>query len=210
LIQANSKQHSSLNARPALGPFATCYNRFVRWRQAGVWDAATRRFNASPKTVAKWVGRFRRHGVEGLRDGSSRPSFIVQPNSTCRSRQGSSPLRRQCYTGHDPLSRWASPAPPSAASCKGWGLANSSRSVRSAPSCSFSRLTPRSQSHRAGLRQTQDTVAQGRRGSVEAASRRHGGVLVHSFKASQPSIAPTTSEMPDMLPPKTNVLKRQR
>ena len=35
--------------------------------------AAARQFNTTPKTVAKWVKRFRGEGVEGLRDRSSRP-----------------------------------------------------------------------------------------------------------------------------------------
>ena len=35
--------------------------------------AAARQFNTTPKTVAKWVGRFRKEGVDGLRDRSSRP-----------------------------------------------------------------------------------------------------------------------------------------
>jgi transposase InsO family protein len=35
--------------------------------------AAARQFNTTIKTVAKWVGRFRADGVEGLRDRSSRP-----------------------------------------------------------------------------------------------------------------------------------------
>src|ERR1700688_4273423 len=35
--------------------------------------AAARQFNVTPKTVAKWVGRFRADGVDGLRDRSSRP-----------------------------------------------------------------------------------------------------------------------------------------
>lgn len=35
--------------------------------------AAADLFNTSPKTVAKWVKRFRVEGVEGLRDRSSRP-----------------------------------------------------------------------------------------------------------------------------------------
>jgi transposase len=35
--------------------------------------AAARQFNTSSKTVAKWVERFRKDGVEGLRDRSSRP-----------------------------------------------------------------------------------------------------------------------------------------
>jgi transposase InsO family protein len=43
--------------------------------------AAARQFNTTPKTVAKWVERFRAEGVDGLRDRSSRP------------------LRRQRHTG---------------------------------------------------------------------------------------------------------------
>src|SRR5207247_3392220 len=35
--------------------------------------AAARQFNTTPKTVAKWVARFRAEGVAGLRDRSSRP-----------------------------------------------------------------------------------------------------------------------------------------
>src|SRR5256884_2199334 len=34
--------------------------------------AAARRYNTTPKTVAKWVNRFRAEGVDGLRDRSSR------------------------------------------------------------------------------------------------------------------------------------------
>ena len=34
---------------------------------------AARRFNTTPKTVAKWVDRFRAEGLDGLRDRSSRP-----------------------------------------------------------------------------------------------------------------------------------------
>ena len=35
--------------------------------------AAARQFNTTPKTVAKWVARFRAKGVAGLQDRSSRP-----------------------------------------------------------------------------------------------------------------------------------------
>jgi transposase InsO family protein len=35
--------------------------------------AAARRFNTTPKTVAKWVDRFKAEGVDGLRDRSSKP-----------------------------------------------------------------------------------------------------------------------------------------
>jgi transposase InsO family protein len=36
-------------------------------------SAAARKYNTSPKTVAKWVNRFREEGVDGLRDRSSKP-----------------------------------------------------------------------------------------------------------------------------------------
>jgi transposase len=46
----------------------------VRFVEAGLSKAAAaRQFNTTPKTVAKWVERFREGGVEGLRDRSSRP-----------------------------------------------------------------------------------------------------------------------------------------
>src|SRR5215218_5323789 len=47
-------------------------------------DAAYQ-FNTTPKTVAKWVERFRAEGVDGLRDRSSRPlsSPSQTPPATC-------------------------------------------------------------------------------------------------------------------------------
>src|SRR6478672_12760812 len=43
--------------------------------------AAAGQFNTTPKTVAKWVKRFRAEG-DGLLDRSSRPhSFIAEPNT---------------------------------------------------------------------------------------------------------------------------------
>jgi transposase InsO family protein len=60
--------------------------------------AAARRFNTSPKTVAKWVDRFRAEGVDGLHDRSSRPlsSPDQTPPATCATVET---LRRQRYTG---------------------------------------------------------------------------------------------------------------
>jgi len=60
--------------------------------------AAARQFNTTPKTVAKWVERFRAEGVEGLRDRSSRPlsSPSQTPSATCAAVEV---LRRQRYTG---------------------------------------------------------------------------------------------------------------
>lgn len=47
--------------------------------------AAARSFNTTPKTVAKWVKRFRAEGVDGLCDRSSRPlsSGSQTPQATC-------------------------------------------------------------------------------------------------------------------------------
>jgi transposase InsO family protein len=65
----------------------------------GLSQAATaRRFNTTPKTVGKWVERFRAEGVDGLQDRSSRPlsSPGQTPLATCA---GVETLRRQRYTG---------------------------------------------------------------------------------------------------------------
>ena len=47
--------------------------------------AVTGLYRTTPKTVAKWVGRFRADGVEGLHDRSSRPLSLPSqtPPATC-------------------------------------------------------------------------------------------------------------------------------
>jgi len=59
---------------------------------------AARRCNTTPKTVGKWVGRFRAEGVDGLRDRSSRP--LSSPGrtapETCAAVEA---LRRERHTG---------------------------------------------------------------------------------------------------------------
>src|SRR5688572_12047038 len=60
--------------------------------------AAARQFNTTPKTVAKWVGRFRVAGVDGLQDRSSKP--LSSPGQTPPATNAAvEALRRQRYTG---------------------------------------------------------------------------------------------------------------
>src|ERR1700731_3603852 len=58
--------------------------------------AAAGQFNITPKTVAKWVKRFRAEGVDGLRDRSSRP--LSSPSQTAPATAAAiEALRRQRY-----------------------------------------------------------------------------------------------------------------
>ena len=57
-----------------------------------------RLYRTTPKTVAKWVERFRKEGVYGLRDRSSKPLSLPSQTAlaTCTVIEA---LRRQRYTG---------------------------------------------------------------------------------------------------------------
>jgi len=46
----------------AFGPYTTCYNRFVRWRRAGVWS---RIIDAHWQLRIKRVLKLREHGTAG-------------------------------------------------------------------------------------------------------------------------------------------------
>ena len=49
------------------GPYTTCYNRFVRWRRAGVWsrimDALAKAHDASVQMIGTSIVRVHRHGA---------------------------------------------------------------------------------------------------------------------------------------------------
>jgi transposase len=60
--------------------------------------AAARKYNTTPKTVAKWVGRFRADGLDGLRDRSSKP--LSSPSQIgLATADAVEKLRRQRRTG---------------------------------------------------------------------------------------------------------------
>jgi transposase-like protein len=43
------------------------------FEQGSTWKLTAATFNVSAKTAAKWVRRYREHGLGGLKDRSSRP-----------------------------------------------------------------------------------------------------------------------------------------
>lgn len=55
------------------GPPTTCYNRFVRWRKAGVWDrllaAVSANFNGELVMIDSTCMRVHQHGATGKKGG---------------------------------------------------------------------------------------------------------------------------------------------
>ena len=51
------------------GPYTTCYNRFVRWRKAGVWDrlfkAVSRAYEGDLQMIDSSSIRVHQHGANG-------------------------------------------------------------------------------------------------------------------------------------------------
>jgi transposase len=54
------------------GPYTTCYNRFVRWHKAGVWDrlfdAVSRAYDGDVQMIDSWSIRVHQHGANGKKD----------------------------------------------------------------------------------------------------------------------------------------------
>ncbi len=67
-------------------------------------------FGVDPKTVAKWVGRFRAEGAIGLADRSSRPRRLRRP-TPAQTQDRIILLRRQRWTGQQIARKPASPLP---------------------------------------------------------------------------------------------------
>ena len=54
------------------GPYTTCYNRFVRWRRAGVWDhlleAISSAFDGDIQMIDSSCVRVHQHGATGKKE----------------------------------------------------------------------------------------------------------------------------------------------
>lgn len=95
------------------GPSTTCYNRFIRWRKAGVWDrllaAVSAGFNGELVMIDSTCMRVHQHGATGKKGDPAImawdvPGTALRPNSTflstlmdvpsaCDSRVGRSMMR---------------------------------------------------------------------------------------------------------------------
>lgn len=73
------------------GPSTTCYNRFVRWRKAGVWDrllaAVSAGFNGELVMIDSTCMRVNQHGATGKKGDPvimawDVPGAASRPNST--------------------------------------------------------------------------------------------------------------------------------
>src|SRR5205823_5728737 len=66
------------------GPPTTCYNRFVRWRKAGVWDrvmaAVSQAFDGDVQVIDSTSVRVHQHPA----DGPSPPQTLLQPGALPR------------------------------------------------------------------------------------------------------------------------------
>lgn len=73
------------------GPSTTCYNRFIRWRKAGVWDrllaAVSAGFNGELVMINSTCMRVHQHGATGKKGNAAImawdvPGAALRPNST--------------------------------------------------------------------------------------------------------------------------------
>ena len=69
------------------GPYTTCYNRYVRWRKAGVWDrlfaAVSRAYDGDLQMVASSSVRVHQHGGNVKKGGRRQPPLgtSMQPDA---------------------------------------------------------------------------------------------------------------------------------
>ncbi len=63
------------------GPYTTCYNRFVRWRKAGVWDdllhAVSAAYDGDIIMIDSSCVRVHQHGATGKKGGEMMAAWDV-------------------------------------------------------------------------------------------------------------------------------------
>jgi transposase len=73
------------------GPYTTCYNRFVRWQKAGVWDrllkAVSEAYNGKIQMIDSSVVRVHQHAANGEKKAAVAvawdvPAAGLRPKST--------------------------------------------------------------------------------------------------------------------------------
>jgi transposase len=73
------------------GPYTTCYNRFVRWRKAGIWDtllaAVSEAYNGKVQMIDSSVVRVHQHAANGEKKAAevvawAVPAAGLRPKST--------------------------------------------------------------------------------------------------------------------------------
>jgi len=73
------------------GPYTTCYNRFVRWRKAGIWEmllkAVSEAYDGRVQMIDSTSVRVHQHGANGHKKGGSAiawaaPAAGTRPRST--------------------------------------------------------------------------------------------------------------------------------
>ena len=73
------------------GPYTTCYNRFVRWRAAGVWDqilkSVSQAYNGKIQMIDSSVVRVHQHAANGEKKVAAAvawdvPAVGLRPRST--------------------------------------------------------------------------------------------------------------------------------
>jgi transposase len=81
------------------GPPTTCYNRFVRWRKAGIWDrlllAVSEAYNGKVQMIDSSVVRVHQHAANGKKKGGSAVAWAV-PAAGLRPKSTRSSTRADC------------------------------------------------------------------------------------------------------------------
>ncbi len=81
------------------GPSTTCYNRFVRWRAAGIWDkllqAVSEAYNGKVQMIDSSVVRVHQHAANGEKKAAAVVAWDV-PAAGLRPRSTRSSTRTAC------------------------------------------------------------------------------------------------------------------